>query len=104
LCEYAKAQLPDYEPEDEETADELLYGSSFNYPPALVLRCTMALKQFNVLPAAGGLLDQDEQLWNDMDTMTRLMNRARREVKAGNVMDSFSKRDDGVSLDFGWGS
>lgn len=43
----------------------------FHYPTDIVLRCFQFLDNWQILPDAGGLLDQDPQLLDDLLTCYR---------------------------------
>ncbi len=52
----------------------------FNNPPHVVIRCFQALRNFGILPEPGGLLDQDQQLWDDIMTMFAVYNDVKRQI------------------------
>lgn len=52
----------------------------FNYPLQVVWDCFVAHKLHHHLPEAGGVLDQDPLLWDDIMTMYRLYNEEAEKV------------------------
>lgn len=55
----------------------------FNYPLDVVWRCFSALRLHGILPHAGGVMDQDPRLWDDMMVLYRIM--AEEQDKVGDA-------------------
>ena len=53
---------------------ELVEDFGFNHDPREVLSCWFALRNWNVLPVAGGWLDQPLMLRDDLNTLQAIYN------------------------------
>lgn len=65
-----------------------------------MLDCTIALLDYNLLPGAGGLLDQDAALWEDIKLCIALISDAQQE-HGGQRQDFLAELTTGDPLEKG---
>lgn len=74
-----RSVLAEFEPNDPELEHKPIADPGFNYPMDYLIRTYSWLKQFHVLPEAGGLNDQDALWIADIELYSGMRAQASRE-------------------------